>query len=815
MDRKHPLAECEVCPLASARCAKTTGPQGAKIAVVSRSPGKYDVMKGRPFSGESGKVLDHLLKMNGVNREDVLVTNVVLCETDNPPKEAIDACKVRLQTEINAAETIIAAGAEAVKELTKATSIHGARGFVHERLNFASNGQRVIATSNPAVVLRKAENFPDLVKDFRLALKPKPIPELPTVRYTDDLHEAERWIQTILKACPPRLSSDLETQGLVTGARIVAIGLSSTGSRAVAFGKSVCGDTDFLRRYFGPLYEDRRIQFVWHNGKFDVKQLRAKGIKARVDQDTLLMSYCLDERPGSHSLDYLLMDELGWPMYEPESVKKWKSRLNTLTKQHRYAELDGVEFDEDELYTYNGFDTAGTAQLYPIYAERLQKYNRLLASYASLLIPGSEALTRIELRGFRYDVNKAADILESEVVPALETFKYDLQEIVEDAEYNPNSAPQNSSIVYDADKLGVLHFSINLNRSGKEKSVDDSVREELKAGRYDIRRDSTWTEYDVQAARDRIEVFAHRLTEFKRLDKQRGTYIQGLIPRAEYFGRIYTNFNITGTVAGRLSSSGPNIQNVTRGNRHAGIPNIRKLFVASEGCRLIQADYSQAELRTIAELSQDEKLIEVYKDNLDLHNMAAERLFGPNYTKEQRSTTKNANFGVTYGQSAETFQEKHGLPLAKGLEHIKWWWSTFTGVKAWRDEVHRLVLKQGYVETPFGRRRRFPLITKENRNEVFREAVNFLVQSTAADFTLWSTIELDKLDIPMVNSVHDAVVSDSPVGVWETHAKLIKEVMESAAKETLDWKLPFTVEVSIGENWGELTECDLTQSLAA
>jgi len=161
MERKHPLAECETCPLVKERCARTTGPADAKIALVSRSPGRWDAEHGIPFSGPSGKVVDYLLKQNGLTRDDILTTNLVLCESDSPPPAAVTACHKRLLAEVANAETIIAAGSEASRFFT-ASTIEGARGYTHE-----IGGQKIVVTNNPALVLRDADSFPNLVKGLQ------------------------------------------------------------------------------------------------------------------------------------------------------------------------------------------------------------------------------------------------------------------------------------------------------------------------------------------------------------------------------------------------------------------------------------------------------------------------------------------------------------------------------------------------------------------------------------------------------------------------------------------------------------------------
>src|SRR5436190_17538254 len=292
--RKHPLADCDNCPLKDKDFVPTQGPQEATVAFVSRSPGIHDTAAKRPFAGPSGRVLDHLLNLYEVNRDEIITTNVVLCKSDDPPAEAIEACRPRLQDEIKNATTILAAAVEAVHELIDPrTSITSARRRTHSRTSTRRMAQRVIATTNPAVVLRESGNFPDMVRDFRLALAPRPVPKLPQVWYTDDANEA----MEILKELGTHLllASDLETFGW-TG-RIACAGFAHDIDMAYVIGFRALED-QWVMDEIKKLYENRNIEWVWHNGKYDFKVLRKNGINGRIDQDTFLICYALDERPG-------------------------------------------------------------------------------------------------------------------------------------------------------------------------------------------------------------------------------------------------------------------------------------------------------------------------------------------------------------------------------------------------------------------------------------------------------------------------------------------------------------------------------------
>lgn len=290
--RKHPLAECERCPLASARCAPSLGPEDAKVAFVSRSPGKYDVMTGKPFSNPKGSkpVLEHLFALYGVDRNDVLTTNVVLCLTDDPPKEAIDACKPRLEAEIANAELVIAGGTEATRLLTKYGTVFNARPFVHRRTSRTGVAQRVIVTNNPALVVRDADAYPDMVEDFKRAFDPPPPVVYPEVEIINDVSTSlsvlQQWIKTEFNT---PIASDLEWRDK----EFVCAGFAARASKAIVFGYGSVRDErvrEALRRF----YERSDVRFIWHNGKADTKILRWNGINARVDEDTFLQSYALD-----------------------------------------------------------------------------------------------------------------------------------------------------------------------------------------------------------------------------------------------------------------------------------------------------------------------------------------------------------------------------------------------------------------------------------------------------------------------------------------------------------------------------------------
>jgi uracil-DNA glycosylase family 4 len=780
-------------------------------AIVSRSPGRPEVIAGEPFASQygSGKILDYLLGMNGVKREQVLLTNVVLCVAPEGkiPPEAIRACAPRLSAELADIDTVVAAGDEAVKLLIGRGSIGRYRGYRHE-----INGRTVVATNNPAIVLHDDSKFPDLKRDFQRAFNPLPPPTLPRIEVIEDAREADDILRQLSDS--EYIACDIESRGGLTHkATLISLQLADRGDTAFVIGErgGIWDDTRFIQDRLRPYLTNPDRKYIWHGGKFDTKILRhTYGIQARVDHDTMLLSYALDERSGTdervgvHGLDYLLMDTFGWPHYSSPAVER--------------AKKTGIVEDYDEFYEYAGRDAGGTFQLFQEQYPRAES-DDVLKPYNHLLLRGNAFCTDVELDGMIYDADRAGDIHEFEVLPELEEIQKQLQQHAGNPLLNVASPKQMSHLYYDV--WGIKHAMQKRkplkNMPNPERSIDDSARKEILEGRFKFRGD-TVTERSGNIVRqvsaldaDERRTFYIGFTElydrYQKLVKQDGTYLVGLIARAELDedSRIYTQLNLHGTNSGRLSSSKPNLQNITRTKND--LPDIRKLFRASPGRQIVQADFSQAELRCIAQFSGDKELTRIYRDDLSLHRETATRFFGADYKPEEYQTCKNVNFGVFYGQSAETFQEKHGIPKRLAEPYIAWVWKTFKGVEEWENEVRREVKTKHVLVSPFGRKKRFHLLTRENLQAAFREGINFYPQSTASDLTLCSGIRLaDEIDRSRASIgilVHDSIVADVEEAYIEEYSTICEQIMSSVALDELGWTLPFKAEFGVGPTWGE------------
>lgn len=798
MTRKHPLAICEKCSFASRTFAATTGPADAKIAVVSRSPGYYESLNGKSFSGPSGKILDHLLKVHGVDRSEVLATNAVLCQSDGQEDgfaSAVACCEPRLEAEIAGATTIIACGREAAYGVLGVSNIASNRGYVHKRA-VGDKVQRVIVTNNPAMVLRDDRSFPEIMRDFRLAISPLPTPKMPKVRVIDSVDEALEALPEIVESVTNAdiVASDIETRGF--SSEIVCFGISVRPERAVVFSENVC-KSEHTTAIMRAIYEQPDTKYLWHNGKYDIKALRRNGIDARVDEDTMLVSWCLDERPGDpesgaggHSLEWLLKDELGWEKYEPPSVRHFKKTGELVDERAR-----------DELYEYNGLDTAGCLGLFQVLKERAINDEVWDRPYKLLLIRLSEVLARVELQGNLYDVDEACRILETQVYPKIIAQKTRMRELA-GHKINPNSPKQLTTLLYD--DWGISH---NLSRPRIERlgksSTDKAVREQILRGDYLCNT--------TVVAPLRVSEFVQELDNFKALDKQRSTYLEGMVLKVGQDSRIYTDFKIHGTESGRVSSNNPNMQNVTRPKE--GLPNIRSTFIPESGCVFLSGDLSQAELRTIAVLSGDSALQSIYLETgRSLHKEIASEFYGDNYTYEQYVRAKNINFGVAYWQSAYTFAQMYHMPKDEAQKFVDFWWARFPDVWKWTKATEQEVMERGELQSPFGHKRRFYVIPADEgaRLHVVKQGINFRPQNIAANITLWALCEFaGRVDWSIAQprvTVHDSILVNCKQEHTMDVAALLKDCMENAAEQSIGWTFPFKADLSVGPNWGNMTE---------
>ena len=299
------------------------------------------------------------------------------------------------------------------------------------------------------------------------------------------------------------------------------------------------------------------------------------------------------------------------------------------------------------------------------------------------------------------------------------------------------------------------------------------------------------------------------ISEFREYSKLQNTYTQTLAGQADQNNRIHTSFNQTIAATGRLSSSEPNLQNIpirTELGRE-----IRKAFVAEPGYSLISADYSQIELRVIASLANDPKMIASFKKDEDIHRRTAAEINKVDInevTRDQRYAAKEVNFGVIYGLGSVGLAQRTGITRAEAKEFIEQYFNLYPKVKDWLDQTKKLAAKNGYVETLLGRRRYLPEIhsgVQMIKAAAERMAVNAPIQGTGADLLKLAMIKIND-ELPKISpksrillTVHDEVVLEVPDSEIDKVSAFVKTIMENIY--TL--KVPIKTEIHVAKNWGD------------
>ena len=303
-----------------------------------------------------------------------------------------------------------------------------------------------------------------------------------------------------------------------------------------------------------------------------------------------------------------------------------------------------------------------------------------------------------------------------------------------------------------------------------------------------------------------------RILEYRTLAKLKSTYCEGLIKVIAADGRIHSTLNQTETRTGRISSTEPNLQNIPV--RQDLGREMRRFFRAKEGCVLVDADYSQIELRVLAHMADDAAMIDAFNSEADIHTITASQVFNmpPELvTPLMRSRAKAVNFGIVYGIGAFSLAKDIGVTRKEADQYIKGYLAHYAGVQRYMDRVVQEAKEQGYVSTLFGRRRYLPELTASNANlRAFGERVarNMPIQGTAADLMKLAMIRVDRrlraegLEARLVLQVHDELIVECPDGEVERVKMLLTQEMEGVA----DLSVPLNADSAAGQSWAEAKE---------
>jgi uracil-DNA glycosylase family 4 len=785
--RRHPDAECENCPLNDPANAfvPTKRPDGPiRLAVVGEAPGFQEGIKGEPFVGPSGKLLDRVLSYHGIERSELLLTNACLCRPSNnatPTADAVRCCSKRLRSDLDGVERTLALGNTAAQALLGVK-----RGITSLRIGPARPStlvpnMLVVPTVHPAACLRSGDMFPHLVNDtLKLVKDPEPW-EPPKFIIIDDREYALAVIKE-LHEITDKLYVDIEC-GIdkdnsfdhPNRYQMLCIGLGYAKRRVAVFGENACADEEVRAALKGLLFSKR---LAAHNGKFDLGGLFPLFGDLRLWFDTMLAHYCLDERPGNHSLGQLGVDRIGAPNWK-QDIEKY------LDKFKNYAHIP-----RPILYKYNAYDVGVGWDLMEDLTGELERHG--LRGLHDFLVAAGNELKFLELNGIAVDKEYNAQ-LSVQYQTWLDELEAQLNPIAKEA--NEDGYDKYGGINPRSPKQLMEFFTDH------KVKVPNTKAETLTRVLENLQR----VPEDKQGpSQVRLAKFLDVLLEHRKDTKIHGTYIKGIRNRL-YRGRVYTTYMLHGTTSGRVASRNPNLQNIIRNN------DIKRQFVvAKPGNVFVAGDYGQIEGRVICTLAEDEYLRNIFmNEDRDLFEELGYGLFNHyNLTKNERVRVKAYFYGLGYGREAYSIAKEYKLNVRQTEKDIEAFMNLMPGVRKWQWRVKQQVLNGEDLVTTFGRHRRFWLITRENKKDVLNEALSFLPQSTATDICLSALIRL-RLMLKGLGylrlTIHDQLVVECTEERKELVANMVSTTMLEEARKWTDY-VPFTVNVEYGTSWGDFQE---------
>ena len=520
-----------------------------------------------------------------------------------------------------------------------------------------------------------------------------------------------------------------------------------------------------------PLLEDESKGKLGQHLKYDANVLMNHGISLRgIREDTMLESYVLDATGSRHDLDTLALKYLGQRTIHFEDIAGKGAKQITFN-----------QVPVEQAAPYAAEDAEVTLRLHAALSARLAAEPSLHALYRDLEVPLVPVLSRIERNGTLVCREQlAAQSAElGQRMLALEAKAHELA----GGPFNLGSPKQLGEILFNRLELPVLK---------KTPKGAPSTAEEVLA--------ELALDYPLPAV----------LMEYRSLSKLKSTYTDKLPAMIDpKTGRVHTSYHQAVTATGRLSSSDPNLQNIPIRTEEGR--RIRQAFIATPGCKIVAADYSQIELRIMAHLSQDPSLLAAFAEGLDVHSATAAEVFAVDIEQvsvDQRRKAKAINFGLIYGMSAFGLAKQLGIGRHEAQQYIDVYFARYPGVADYMERTRALAHENGYVETLKGRRLYLPEINARNRQRqqaAERTAINAPMQGTAADLIKLAMLAVDAwiessgVDARLMMQVHDELVfevaEDAVAGLSDKVAALMSDV---------GWlDVPLVVEVGTGDNWDE------------
>jgi len=606
----------------------------------------------------------------------------------------------------------------------------------------------------------------------------------------NDAVTLKQWIDEAYKTGV--LAIDTETTGLTPAkAQLVGISICYSLGRAAYIPLAHAQETDLFGAASGdaiaqmdkseciallkPLLEDKSVLKVGHNMKYDWQMFAKEGLHITPCDDNMLISYVLDGASHSHSMDNLSIEYCEHtPIKFEEVAGKGKAQVT----------FDKVAINE--ALTYAAEDAEITLRLHKILKPRLAR-EKMVSVYETIERPLIPIIAQMELDGVKVDT-EALHEMSKDFANKLSVLEKEIYHLA-GREFNVSSPKQVGEVLFD--EMGL--------QGGKKTktgvhSTSVSILEKLALEGHEI---------------------VQKILEHRGLSKLKSTYTDALQEQINPdTGRVHTSYNVTGTSTGRLSSSDPNLQNIPIRTEEGR--KIREAFIAKDGHVLVSVDYSQVELRLIAEMADVAALKQAFKDGVDIHALTASRVFDVSLnevTPELRRQAKAVNFGIIYGISGFGLAKQLSCSVGEASEFIKRYLARFHEIETFMEETKELAKRDGYVKTLYGRKCYIPGIQDKNQMRVRgaeRQAINAPLQGTAADIMkiamgrMPKALKSAKLSAKMLLQVHDELIFEVAEKEVEKTLKLAQEIMENSFKiNNVEISVPLDAEGGKGENWAQ------------
>lgn len=523
-------------------------------------------------------------------------------------------------------------------------------------------------------------------------------------------------------------------------------------------------DIDF--DYLKEIMEDESLEKLGYSLKEDIIILMDLDIDLKnYSHDVEIAEYLLNSTKSDYDINKISMDYFKNGYLDEEDL------LGKGAKKKTYADLE-----KDELFKYFAFLLNTIYRLEKLQREKIEE-EEMTSLYLDMELPLVEVLASMEYVGINTD-EAVLDEIDEKIIDKLKNLE---EEIYSEAgeEFNINSPKQLGIILFEKMDFPVIKKT----KTGYSTSAD--VLEKLK-GKGEI---------------------IDKILDYRKFSKLKSTYIDGLKAVInKKTKRIHSRFMQTVTATGRISSTDPNLQNIPIKTEEGRL--IRKAFLASEGASLVDADYSQIELRVLAALSDDKEMLEAFKNGLDIHRKTASEVFHVDYddvNSLQRSEAKAVNFGIVYGISDYGLSQNLNIPRKAAKEYIDNYLSHFVGIKNYMAEEIKRGKEEGYVETIFKRRRYIPELNAKNFNiRSFGEriALNTPIQGSAADIIkiamvkVYNELKKRNMKSKLIIQIHDELVVDAA----EDEVEEVKEIMRELMENSVDLNVKLSVDMNTGKN---------------